>query len=43
MKKTFLLLIAFLALAAGLVQRHANSAADRAHGFGQSQPAAPSH
>ena len=37
MKKTFLLLIAFFALAAGLV--HANSAADRAPVFGQSQQA----
>lgn len=37
MKKTFLLLIAFFALAAGLVQHGANSTADRAPGFGQSQ------
>jgi hypothetical protein len=37
MKKMFLLLIAFFALAAGLVQHHANSAVDRAPGFGQSQ------
>ena len=40
MKKTFLLLIAFFALTAGLVLHHANSAADRAPGFGQSQQAA---
>ena len=39
MKKTFLLLIAFFALAAGLVLHHANSAADRAPVFGQSQQA----
>jgi CubicO group peptidase (beta-lactamase class C family) len=37
MKKTFLLLIAFFALAAILVLHHANSAADRAPGFGESQ------
>jgi len=37
MKKTFLLLIAFFALAAGFVLHHANSAADRAPVFGQSQ------
>ena len=36
MKKTFLLLIAFFALAAGLVLHHANSAADRTPGFAQS-------
>jgi CubicO group peptidase (beta-lactamase class C family) len=39
MKKTFLLLIAFFALAAGLVLHHANSAADHAPVFGQSQQA----
>jgi CubicO group peptidase (beta-lactamase class C family) len=39
MKKAFLLLIAFFALAAGLVLHHANSAADRAPVFGQSQQA----
>src|SRR6266446_40818 len=39
MKKTFLLLVAFFALASGLVLHHANSAADRAPGFGQSQQA----
>jgi CubicO group peptidase (beta-lactamase class C family) len=39
MKKTFLLLIAFCALAAGLVLHRANAAADRAPGFGQAQPA----
>ena len=39
MKKTFLLLIAFFALAAVLVLHHANSAADRAPVFGQSQQA----
>jgi CubicO group peptidase (beta-lactamase class C family) len=39
MKKTFLLLIAFFALADGLVLHHANSAADRARGFGQPQQA----
>jgi CubicO group peptidase (beta-lactamase class C family) len=39
MKKTFLLLIAFFALVAGLVLHHANSAADRAPVFGQSQQA----
>src|SRR5258707_13752388 len=39
MKKTFLLLIAFFALAAGLVLHHANSAADRAPVFGQAQQA----
>jgi CubicO group peptidase (beta-lactamase class C family) len=39
MKKTFLLLIAFFALAAGLVLHYANSAADRAPVFGQSQQA----
>ena len=39
MKKTFLLLVAFCALAAGLVLHHANSAADRAPVFGQSQQA----
>ena len=39
MKKTFLLLIAFFALAAGLVLHHANSAADRAPASGQSQQA----
>ena len=39
MKKTFLLLIAFFALAAGLVLHHANSAADRAPVFGQPQQA----
>ena len=39
MKKTFLLSIASFALAAGLVQHSANSAADGAPGFGQSQPA----
>jgi CubicO group peptidase (beta-lactamase class C family) len=38
-KKTFFLLIAFFALAASLVLHHANSAAARAPGFGQSQPA----
>jgi len=37
MKKTFLLPIAFFALAAGLVQHPANSAADGAPGFGKSQ------
>src|SRR6266404_7275547 len=37
MKKTFLLLIAFFVLASGLVLHHANSAADRAPVFGQSQ------
>jgi CubicO group peptidase (beta-lactamase class C family) len=39
MKKTFLLLIAFFALAAGLVLHYANSAADRAPVFGQPQQA----
>src|SRR6266478_1655571 len=39
MKKTFLLLIAFFALASGLVLHHANSAAARAPVFGQSQQA----
>ena len=39
MKKTFPLLVAFFALAAGLVLHHANSAADRAPVFGQSQQA----
>jgi len=39
MKKTFLLLIALFALAAGLVLHHINSAVDRAPGFGQSQHA----
>jgi CubicO group peptidase (beta-lactamase class C family) len=39
MKKTFLLLVAFFALAAGLVLLHANSAADRAPVFGQSEQA----
>jgi CubicO group peptidase (beta-lactamase class C family) len=38
-KKTFLLLIAFFALAAGLVLHHANSAPDRIPGFGQSRQA----
>ena len=40
MKKTFLLLILFVALTAGLVPHHENSAADRVPGFGQSQQAA---
>src|SRR5437588_10229652 len=40
MKKTFLLLVAFFALAAGMVLYHANSAADRTSAFGQSQQAA---
>jgi hypothetical protein len=39
-KNTFLLLIAFFAFTAGLGLHHANSAADRAPGFGQSQQAA---
>ena len=39
MKKTFLLLIAFFALAAGLVLHHANSAADRTPAFAQSPQA----
>ena len=39
MKKTFLLLVAFFALAAGMVLHHANSAADRTPVFGQSQQA----
>ena len=39
MKKTFLLLIAFFPLVAGLVQQRANSPADHAPGFGQSQQA----
>jgi hypothetical protein len=39
MKKVFLLLIVFLALAAGLILHHANSAPNRAPGFGQSQQA----
>ena len=39
MKKTFLLLIAFFALASGLVLHHANSAADRAPAFAQSPQA----
>ena len=39
MKKTFLLRIAFFALAGSLVLHHANSAADRAPVFGQSQQA----
>jgi len=39
-KKTFPLLIACFALTAGLVLHHANSAADRAPGYGQSQQAA---
>jgi CubicO group peptidase (beta-lactamase class C family) len=39
MKKTVFLLIAFLALAAGLVQHRANSAVGKALGFGQSQRA----
>jgi CubicO group peptidase (beta-lactamase class C family) len=38
-KKTFLLLIAFFALAVGLAQHRANSAADGAPGSGQSQQA----
>jgi CubicO group peptidase (beta-lactamase class C family) len=39
MKKTFLLLVAFFALAAGMVLHHANSAADRTPASGQSPQA----
>ncbi len=39
MKKTFLWLLAFFALAVGLAQQRANSAADGAPGSGQSQQA----
>src|SRR4030081_234154 len=39
MKKTFLLLVAFFALAAGMVLHHANSSADRTPAFGQSPQA----